>query len=83
MFMCFASDSGTYLLLHENSCIFINEVLYYPFDPGKKPNSTKTRSKMDSNINRNAFVRAFIPAYSPGYFISLTIAGVVVINHHK
>lgn len=82
MFMCFGSDSGTDLLLHEN-CIFINEVLYYPFDPGKKPNSTKTSSKTDPNINRNPFIRAFIPAYSPGYFISLTIAGVVVINHHK
>jgi len=71
------------LLLHENPYIFINGVLYYPVGPGKKPNPAKARSKTDPNINRSPFIRAFIPAYSPGYFISLTIAGVVVINHHK
>jgi len=81
--MCFGSDLGTDSLLHRESHVFINEVLYYPVGPGRKPNSSKRRSKMDPNINRGPFVRAFIPAYSPGYFISLTIAGVVVINHHK
>lgn len=91
--MCLASDSCTQIQGALSACVFLNEnrrpshpthfnPLKHPLVGSERNPQKGSPASLEAGLP-NSLQRPGLAGTGPGYFISVTIAGVGVINHRK